>query len=85
MVRNDDERSTRDTQGQRGEVRPPEPESARQDPAAAARQEQVHRDHDAMQADARRVEASAPADARNKTIGQIVDDAERKGDETRER
>jgi citrate synthase len=41
------------------------PDNAATDPRAAATQEQVHADHDALQESARRVEASVPDNVRD--------------------
>lgn len=71
----------RDTNGGRtGEVREARPENARQDPHNAAQQEQVHADTQAMRESARRVEATTPPEIRDRTVGEIVQDADRKAD-----
>ena len=67
-----------ETTGREGEVRHANPANAAQDPENAARQEQVRRDRDALEAQADRVEATTPAEARDRTVGEIVDDAERR-------
>ena len=61
----------RDTNAERArdhKVREPRPEDAAQDPQAAARQAQVARDSEEMRASARRVEASTPPAARDRTL-----------------
>lgn len=68
-----DDRSTDGT-------RRPNPEDAARDPENAAAQEQVHRDHDELQRTADRVQASVPSEIRDRTVGEIVDDAERQAD-----
>ena len=71
--------------GRTGEVREPRPENAAQDPQAAARQEQVERDTDAMRESARRVDASTPSNVRDKTVQEITRDVERDADRDRDR
>ena len=56
------------------------PQDAAVDPQNAANQEQLQRDHDAMQRQADRVEASVPPEVRDRTVGEIVDEAERRAD-----
>ena len=73
----------RPTTGRVGEVRRPDPAAAAQDPENAATQEQIRRDHDEMQAQAARVRASVPPEIRDKTVGEIVDEAERRADADR--
>ena len=80
-----DPRDPRDQPGLRGEVRRPDPENAAVDPENAARQEQIRRDHDAMQRQAERVRNSVPAEIRDSTVGEIVDRAERRAEADRER
>lgn len=63
--------------GTEGEVRRAEPTHAAQDPENVERQEQIRRDRDALAAQADRVEATTPPEVRDRTIGEIVDDAER--------
>lgn len=46
--------------GPEGEVRRPNPDNAATDPNAAAQQDRMRADHDALQESARRVDASAP-------------------------
>jgi hypothetical protein len=81
-----DPRDPRDYEaGRRGEVRHADPANAAVDPANAATQEQIRRDHDAMQAQAERVRNSVPPEVRDKTVGEIVDEAERRADADRAR
>lgn len=61
-------------------TRSADPQQAAQDPQNAANQEQVRRDHDEMQRQADRVESSVPSDIRDRTVGEIVDEAERRAD-----
>lgn len=67
-------------QDRTGSVRQPKPEEAAQDPHNVARQDQVRRDTEANRAEAARVESSTPSDVRDRTVGEIVDDAERNAD-----
>ena len=64
--------------GREGEGRRPDPSAAAQDPRNAATQDRIRRDHDALQAQAERVRASVPAEIRDKPVGEIVADAERR-------
>ena len=52
--------TTPNNSNDRGEVRRANPDNAATDPNAAAKQDQVKRDHDALEASARRVDASVP-------------------------
>jgi hypothetical protein len=61
-----------------GGVRQPRPEAAAQDPEAAALQQQTRADSDLNRREAARVQASAPADVRDKTVQQITEEAERR-------
>lgn len=54
--------------GNTGDVRQTDPRNAAIDPNAAAQQSQVKADHDALEASARRVESSVPADVRDTPI-----------------
>ena len=72
------------TQDERA-MRSSNPENARQDPENLERQRQVERDRDALQAQAERVDATAPAEAREQTIGEMTDDAERRAERDRQR
>ena len=63
--------------GTRGDVRPPNPDAAAQDPENVARQRQVERDREALEDQSDRVEATAPDEVKDQTIGEIVDNAER--------
>ena len=70
--------------GPEGTVRAPQPDAASQDPKNAAIQEQVRRDSDANREQANRTQASVPPEVRDRTVGEIVDDAERRsGDANR--
>jgi hypothetical protein len=64
--------------GREGEVTRPDPNRAAQDPDNAARQAQIARDHDEMEAQRRRVEATTPPEIRDRTVGEIVRDAEQR-------
>jgi hypothetical protein len=66
-------------------MRASNPQNARQDPENLERQRQVERDRDALQAQAERVEATAPAEAREQTIGEMTEDAERRAERDRQR
>ena len=57
-----------------------QPEGTAQDPHAADVQRQVHADAEASREAAARVQASTPAEVRDKTVGEIVDDAERRAE-----
>ena len=67
-----------------GEVRAPQPEEARQDPQNVATQEQVHRDAQASREQSARVQASVPAEVRDRPVGEIVREAERRAAENDE-
>ena len=69
-------------QGREGEVREPRPENAAQDPQAAARQEQVQRDSDALRESARRVDATTPDNVRDRSVQDMTRDIERNADRT---
>ena len=71
--------------GREGEVRAPQPDAASQDPRNAAIQEQVRRDSEANREQASRTQASVPPAVRDRTVGEIVADANRRseGDATR--
>ena len=70
------------TRGREGEVREARPENAARDPQAAARQEQVQRDSDALRESARRVEASTPSEVRDRTVQETTRDIEQNADRT---
>ena len=57
-------------------VRLPEPEAAARDPRNVAAQDQVKRDHAALEAQKRRVDASIPGDIRDRPVKDIVRDYE---------
>lgn len=71
--------------GPQGDVRPPRPEDAAQDPQNAATQEQVRRDAEANRQQRERVESSVPAEVRDRTVGEIVRDADARADRERNR
>jgi hypothetical protein len=78
----------RDTNAERSRdyrVREPRPEEAAQDPQAAARQVQVARESDEMRACARRVHASTPPAARDRTVQEMTRDAGDGSDRTPDR
>ena len=58
---NDNNRNVSDNGGRIGEVRHANPDNAAVDPRAAAQQDQVRADHDALEEQARRVESSVPS------------------------
>lgn len=68
--------------GREGEVREPRPEDAAQDPRAAARQEQVQRDSDALRESARRVDATTPDNVRDRSVQDMTRDIEQNADRT---
>lgn len=70
----------RAARGREGEVREARPEDAAQDSQAAARQEQVKRDSDAIRESARRVESSTPEQVRDRTVHEITRDVEQNVD-----
>lgn len=72
-------------QGREGEVRRPDPNAAAQDPENARRQEQVARDHDALEEQRRRVEATTPPDVRDRTVNEMTEDLNRRADADRTR
>jgi len=69
--------------GDEGDVRTPDPAAPQQDPRNAAVQEQIRRDTEANRAQAERVQATTPADVRDKSVDEIVRDAERRADADR--
>jgi hypothetical protein len=64
-----------------GQVRVPNPAGAEQDPENLERQRQIQRDREALEAQAERVEATAPPELRERTIGQIVAETARRAEE----
>lgn len=58
----------RNASGRIGEVRPVDPENAATDPRAAAQQDQIKADHEALEESARRVQSSVPAEVRDTPI-----------------
>lgn len=67
--------------GPTGEVLPPDPDGAAQDPHNAAVQARIRRDHDEMQRQAERVRQSVSPEIRDRTIGEIVAETNRRVDE----
>ena len=65
----------RDHRGRTGNVQKPDPNNAAVDPKAAARQDQVKADHDALQESARRVNSSVSSDVRETPVQPIGRDA----------
>ena len=66
-------------------MRASNPESARRDPENLERQRQVERDRDALEAQANRVEATAPPEVKEQTIGEMTEEAEREAERDRRR
>lgn len=64
-------------------VRRAHPDDAAQDAQNADVQDQVRRDRDALEQQSRRVEGSVPQETRDRTVGEIVRDAERDADRNR--
>lgn len=62
------------------DVRRSPPDGVAQDPASAATQRKVHEDADAIRAEAARVKATTPAEVRNRTVGEIAEEAERRAE-----
>jgi hypothetical protein len=60
--------NNRNDGGSTGDVRRVNPDNAATDPNAAAQQDQVKADHDALQESARRVESSVSADVRDTPV-----------------
>ena len=63
-----------------GDIRRSQPDGVAQDPASAATQRQVHADADAIRAEAARVKATTPPEVRDRTVGEIVEDADRRAE-----
>lgn len=78
MANNDDNRGT--TANDDNGIRRPNPRGVAQDPEAAATQRQVRADANAIRAEAARVEASTPPEVRDRTVGEIVDEANRRAE-----
>ena len=68
-------------QGERGEVRRPDPDAARQDPENLELRRQVQDDRDALQEQRDRVEATTPPEAKEQTIGEMTEEIERRTSE----
>lgn len=79
----DQDRNRDAARGREGEVREARPENASQDPSAAARQDEAHRNAEAMRESARRVEASTPDEVRDRTVQDMTRDIERDADRDR--
>jgi hypothetical protein len=71
--------------GDEGRVRVPDPAGAEQDPANLDRQRQIERDRDALKAQADRVKATVPPEVRDRTVGEITAEANRRAEEDRAR
>ena len=54
------------------------------DPENARVQEQIHRDAEAAREQARRLERSTPAEVKDHTVGEIVEEAERRANQDRQ-
>ena len=63
------------------DVRTPQPDAAATDPRDAARQEQIHEDAEAARREAERVRSSTPSEVRDRTVGEIVQEEERRSRE----
>ncbi len=59
-------------------IRTPQPDAAATDPRDAARQAQIHRDGEAARREAERVRATTPSEVRDHTVGEIVENEERR-------
>lgn len=73
----------RNTNGSSGSTRRPDPQAAAQDPENARRQEQMKADHDALQEQRRRVDATTPADIKDKRVDEIVAESDRRAERDR--
>jgi hypothetical protein len=62
------------------EIRRPQPDGVAQDPENAAAQRKVHEDANAIRAEAARVQATTPPEVRDRTVGEIAEDAERRAE-----
>lgn len=60
------------------DIRTPQPDAAATDPRDAARQQQIHQDAEATRREAERVRASTPSEVRDHTVGEIVQNEERR-------
>lgn len=63
------------------DIRIPQPDAAARDPRDAARQEQIHQDAEVARREAERVRASTPSEVRDRTVGEIVQEEERRARE----
>lgn len=59
-------------------IRTPHPDAAATDPRDAARQAQIYRDAEAARREAERVRATTPSEVRDHTVGEIVENEERR-------
>ncbi|MDB4885746.1 MAG: hypothetical protein JWN79_1184 [Gemmatimonadetes bacterium] len=62
------------------DIRRSQPDGVAQDPENAAAQRQVHDDADAIRAEAARVQATTPPEVRDRTVGEIAEDAARRAE-----
>lgn len=62
------------------DTRRPQPDGVSQDPENAAAQRQVHEDANAIRAEAARVHATTPPEVRDRTVGEIAEDAARRAE-----
>ncbi len=62
-------------------IRIPQPDAAATDPEDAARQEEIHAAGEAARREAARVRATTPPEVRDRTVGEIVQDVERRSHE----
>lgn len=65
----------------RDAARRPDPDAASQDPENLELQRRVQRDRDALEEQRDRVEATTPPEARDRTIGEITEEIERRTSE----
>lgn len=70
----------RDTSRPNEPIRRSQPDVSAQDPDNAATQRRVREDSDAIRAEAARVHDTTPPEVRDRTVGEIVDDANRRAD-----
>jgi hypothetical protein len=74
------DQNTNDLRNDDAGIRRPQPDGVAQDPENAATQARVHQDAEAIRAEAARVRATTPSEIRDRTVGEIVDDAERRAE-----
>ena len=70
--------ATSDERNTGRDIRTPQPDAAATDARDAARQAQIHRDGEAARREAERVRATTPSDVRDRTVGEIVENEERR-------